>query len=95
VVAKLAEKALQIGVRVLIGIMKRLIIEVTDTKGTQRVKGVLLENGETIYGDYVIVAAGAWTPLLLPHLKVNRHRSKSTNLQSYPNSSPSPSLSHF
>jgi glycine/D-amino acid oxidase-like deaminating enzyme len=69
VVAKLAQKAIQNGVRLLIGTVQQLIIEIVDIKNTQRVKGVLLESGESIYGDFVIVAAGAWTPILLPHLR--------------------------
>lgn len=71
VVVKLAQKALRDGVRLLIGTVRHLIIEILDNKNTQRVKGVLLESGESIYGDFVLVAAGAWTPILLPHLRVH------------------------
>lgn len=33
-----------------------------------RVRGVVLGDGQTLAADTVIVAAGAWTPVLLPHL---------------------------
>lgn len=34
-----------------------------------RVKGIVLENGERIVGDRVVMAVGAWTPYLLPFTK--------------------------
>src|SRR5207249_10936974 len=34
-----------------------------------RVKGVVLEDRERISGDAVVIAAGAWTPYLLPFTK--------------------------
>ena len=33
-----------------------------------RVRGVVLSDGQSLKADAVIVAAGAWTPVLLPHL---------------------------
>ena len=33
------------------------------------VKGVILENGHRISGDAIVIAAGAWTPYLLPSTK--------------------------
>jgi sarcosine oxidase / L-pipecolate oxidase len=38
-------------------------------EGDDRVKGVALENGEGIEGDFVVMAVGAWTPYLLPFTK--------------------------
>ena len=34
-----------------------------------RVKGIVLENGERIVGDCVVMAVGAWTPYVLPFTK--------------------------
>jgi len=34
-----------------------------------RVRGVVLEDDAVVAGDWVVVAAGAWTPFLLPHLE--------------------------
>ena len=34
-----------------------------------RVKGIVLDNGERIAGDRVVMAVGAWTPYLLPFTK--------------------------
>jgi glycine/D-amino acid oxidase-like deaminating enzyme len=34
-----------------------------------RVKGIVLDNGERIAGDHVVMAVGAWTPYLLPFTK--------------------------
>lgn len=38
------------------------------TYDDQRVTGVLTQTGERLAADIVVVAAGAWTPRLLPHL---------------------------
>jgi glycine/D-amino acid oxidase-like deaminating enzyme len=35
-------------------------------EGDGRVKGVLLDNGQRIRGDLVVMAVGAWTPYVLP-----------------------------
>ena len=35
-------------------------------EGDDRVKGIVLDNGQRIAGDVVIVAVGAWTPYVLP-----------------------------
>jgi sarcosine oxidase / L-pipecolate oxidase len=35
-------------------------------EGGDRVKGVVLDNGERTAGDVVVMAAGAWTPYVLP-----------------------------
>jgi glycine/D-amino acid oxidase-like deaminating enzyme len=35
-------------------------------EGDDRVKGIVLDDGERIIGDVVLMAAGAWTPYLLP-----------------------------
>jgi glycine/D-amino acid oxidase-like deaminating enzyme len=34
-----------------------------------RMKGIVLDNGERIAGDHVVMAVGAWTPYLLPFTK--------------------------
>jgi len=34
-----------------------------------RIKGIVLNNGEHIAGDHVVMAVGAWTPYLLPFTK--------------------------
>jgi len=34
-----------------------------------RVKGIVIENGQQIAGDYVVMAVGAWTPYVLPFTK--------------------------
>ncbi len=38
-------------------------------EGDNSVNGVVLENGECISGDAVVIAAGAWTPYLVPETK--------------------------
>ncbi len=40
-----------------------------------QVKGVRLGNGQQLLGDRVIVAAGSWSPSLLPHLSNVMHTS--------------------
>jgi glycine/D-amino acid oxidase-like deaminating enzyme len=64
VLEKLAGEALRRGVRLLEGkIFGRLV----DTES--RVTGVATTSGEVHRGDVVLVAAGAWTPALLPYLE--------------------------
>jgi glycine/D-amino acid oxidase-like deaminating enzyme len=38
-------------------------------EGDGRAKGIVLDNGERIVGDRVVMAVGAWTPYLLPFTK--------------------------
>jgi glycine/D-amino acid oxidase-like deaminating enzyme len=38
-------------------------------EGDGRTKGIVLDNGERIVGDHVVMAVGAWTPYLLPFTK--------------------------
>jgi glycine/D-amino acid oxidase-like deaminating enzyme len=38
-------------------------------EGDGRVKGIVLDNGERIAGDRLVIAVGAWTPYLLPFTK--------------------------
>src|SRR5215469_14649348 len=38
-------------------------------EGESRAKGIVLEGGERILGDVVVMATGAWTPYLLPFTK--------------------------
>jgi sarcosine oxidase / L-pipecolate oxidase len=38
-------------------------------EGDHRVQGIVLDNGECIAGDHVVMAVGAWTPYLLPFTK--------------------------
>lgn len=40
----------------------------TQHGNTHKVHGIKLTNGEELRAQYTIVAAGAWTPVLLPHL---------------------------
>jgi sarcosine oxidase / L-pipecolate oxidase len=60
VVAALIERAEAIGVKLHPGKFAQLL-ETDD-----RVAGIVLENGDRIDGDAVVMAAGAWTPFLLP-----------------------------
>lgn len=63
VIALLAAEAQQAGVQIRAGeSMDRL------TQRDDRIDGVLTRRGRTIAADRVVVAAGAWTPLLLPDL---------------------------
>ena len=65
VVATLAEYAKSLGVEL------REQAKVTGLdEDNNSVKGVVLENGHRIGGDAVVIAAGAWTPYLLPSTKV-------------------------
>jgi glycine/D-amino acid oxidase-like deaminating enzyme len=38
-------------------------------EGDGRTKGIVLDNGERLVGDHVVMAVGAWTPYLLPFTK--------------------------
>ncbi len=64
VVARLADVARAAGVRVLAGRVVALTIE----RGGP-VRGVVMSDGSDIPADVTLVAAGAWTPALLPHLE--------------------------
>lgn len=63
VVAKLIEEARAAGVTLVEGFTFARLLE----EGS-RVTGVVGADGERRLGDVVLVAAGAWTPTLLPHL---------------------------
>ena len=61
VVALLIERAKSLGVELHEGHKFSQLDE-----GDDRVKGILLDNGERIVGDVVVMALGAWTPYVLP-----------------------------
>ena len=61
VVALLIEQAKSLGVELREGSRFTGLDE-----GNGRVKGVLLDNGQRIGGDVVVMAVGAWTPYVLP-----------------------------
>ena len=61
VVAALVERARSLGVDLHEGSRFSKLDE-----GGDRVKGVVLDDGERIAGDVVVMAAGAWTPYVLP-----------------------------
>lgn len=63
-VEKLCEWAIQLGVHVRPGITTTHTLE---TSG--KVTGVLTTSGETIRADHTIIAAGAWTPDLVPEIR--------------------------
>ncbi len=63
VVERLVADARQAGVQLLEG---RRMKELDESGGA--VRGVVTSEGETIQADWVVVAAGAWTPKLLPQL---------------------------
>lgn len=63
VVTALIKKATQQGVNVLAGQMVCDIIRAGD-----RVTAVRTETGETLAAAHVVIAAGTWTPLLIPEL---------------------------
>ncbi len=63
VVARLIHQARAEGVEVREGVRFERLVE-----SGGRVSGIVARGGETIGADWVIVAAGAWTPTLLPHL---------------------------
>jgi len=49
------------------GHVKQLIW--TNENGKRKVEGAVLDNGKEVKAKWVIVAAGCWTPFLVPHLK--------------------------
>ncbi len=61
VVARLIERAKSLGIELREGARFSELDE-----GDDRVKGIVLDNGERISGDVVVVAVGAWTPYVLP-----------------------------
>jgi glycine/D-amino acid oxidase-like deaminating enzyme len=61
VVATLIQRAKSLGVELRQIAKFRDLYEMGD-----RVKGILLENGEKVAGDAVVMAIGAWTPYALP-----------------------------
>jgi len=62
-VAFLADEAREAGVAIREGAPCKHLVE-----DGSRVKGIVLDDGEEIRADWVVVAAGAWTPRLLPYL---------------------------
>jgi glycine/D-amino acid oxidase-like deaminating enzyme len=60
VVGTLIERAQSLGVKLHPGRFAKLI------ETDNRVAGIVLGNGDRVYGDAVVMAAGAWTPYLLP-----------------------------
>jgi glycine/D-amino acid oxidase-like deaminating enzyme len=64
VVATLIEYAKSLGVE-----LRENAKAVALDDGSNSVKGVVLENGQRIGGEAVVIAAGAWTPYLLPSTK--------------------------
>jgi glycine/D-amino acid oxidase-like deaminating enzyme len=68
VVAHLGREAADLGVRLAGNTPVARLRE-----STSRVTGVVTESGETLDADTVVVAAGAWTPALLPSLRVHLH----------------------
>lgn len=67
VVGKLLEEASKLGIKLVADAMQTLITK-TDGKKV-KVLGVKLKSGSELLSDLVLVCAGAWTPLLLPHLE--------------------------
>ena len=61
VVAILSERAKSLGIELCEGARFSQLDESDD-----RVKGIVLDNGQRISGEVVIMAAGAWTPYILP-----------------------------
>lgn len=64
VVAALAQRARDAGIEIS---GEQYVEEIVEAKG--RVTGVRLANGERLAAGQVVVAAGAWTPLLVPELQ--------------------------
>ena len=64
VVAALIERAKSVGVRLR---ENSRFSHLDESDGG--VKGIVLNNGERIAGDHVVMAVGAWTPYLLPFTK--------------------------
>jgi glycine/D-amino acid oxidase-like deaminating enzyme len=63
VMSRMIDDAKAAGVRVLTGDGVAQLAE-----DDARVTGVVTTSGQQIYADVVLIAAGAWTPLLAPHL---------------------------
>jgi len=63
VLGLMVEEARSAGVRVRAGEGVRRLVE-----SGSSVTGAVTTSGETVSADVVLVAAGAWTPVLLPHL---------------------------
>jgi sarcosine oxidase / L-pipecolate oxidase len=64
VIAKLVERAKSLGVKLREGVSFSQL-----DQGDQRVRGIVLHNGQRIAGDVVVMTVGAWTPYLLPFAK--------------------------
>lgn len=64
VVATLINEAKSLGIELREGARFADLDEADD-----RVKGIVLQDGQRIAADKVVVAAGAWTPTLLPHTR--------------------------
>jgi glycine/D-amino acid oxidase-like deaminating enzyme len=64
VVAILSERAKSLGIELREGARFSKLDE-----GDDRVKGIVLEDGQRIRGDSVVMAVGAWTPYVLPYTK--------------------------
>jgi glycine/D-amino acid oxidase-like deaminating enzyme len=64
VVVKLTQRAKSLGIELRDGARFLRLDESDD-----RVKGIVLEDGQRIAGDAVVMAVGAWTPYLLPFTK--------------------------
>ncbi len=64
ILARLSEEARAAGVELCLGAsVARLCLD------EGRLRGVLLTDGQRLTAEVTIIAAGAWTPTLLPHLK--------------------------
>src|SRR5437870_2455532 len=64
VVGTLIERAKSVGIRLRDGVRFFRLDE-----GADGVKGVVLDDGQRIAGDLVVMTTGAWTPYLLPFTK--------------------------
>lgn len=64
VLAKLIERAISLGIELLDGVRFSRLNETGD-----RVSGIVLDDGQRIAADFVVMAVGAWTPYLLPFTK--------------------------
>jgi len=64
VVTTLAEHAKALGIELREGVRFSQLDEASD-----RVRGIVLDNGQRIPGAFVVMAVGAWTPYLLPFTK--------------------------
>jgi glycine/D-amino acid oxidase-like deaminating enzyme len=61
VVAKLIERARSLGIE----LRERLTFSYLD-EGDGRMRGIVLQDGQRIRSDFVLMTVGAWTPYLLP-----------------------------